>query len=182
MLLLFSPWSSNSYVLKIGFFAYFLSSYCQLAVIYLNVVEIIHKLYDFKSHVTLLDALGMQFFYWHLLYILSIQLGIVKTYLEYHDSCKSAAKWERTIFALPWEQEINNSLDFRFFSLEAAHCWKIIFIYLLFSSRLQGRLMKKDNVIQVNGFLIFFINLLCVGYVSHSFSPLGRIKQFLWPI
>lgn len=62
MLLLFSPWSYNSYVLKIGFFAYFLSSYCQLAVIYLNVVEIIHKLYDFKSHVTLLDALGMQFF------------------------------------------------------------------------------------------------------------------------
>lgn len=59
-----------------------------------------------------LVTLGMQFFIGLTLHTCICIALLCEAYSEYHDSQKLAEKWERTIFAMAREQEVNNSLSF----------------------------------------------------------------------
>ena len=104
----------------------------------------------------------------------------------YRDSQKSVGKWERTVFAVDREQEVNSSYPgFQVFFLETAHfliCSSLHFNLLIFFQVGRKIDADKSNMIQVNGFLIS----LCTCYawfLFPMFSHWEELKkpQFLWP-
>lgn len=60
-----------------------------------------------KTYITPLDALDVQFLLALALHACFCLAFPNKAYFEYHDSQRLAGKWERTIFALDGEQEVN---------------------------------------------------------------------------
>lgn len=80
-----------------------------------------------------------------------------KAYSEYHDSQKLPGKWKRKIFTKVENEKlmtITLEFSFFFFLISSSLPEECTLIYLLFSSRLERRLMKKNNMNQVNEYLI----------------------------